>query len=79
MSEPQGPHQRIVVGLSDIQDQIRMVKRLSTAAAEAELGRLDVLGDLLCELYTQLQHKKQVTIFRGSKGSSDDPARGRRK
>ena len=43
MSEPQGPHQRIVVGLSDIQDQIRMVKRLSTAAAEAELGRLDVL------------------------------------
>jgi hypothetical protein len=71
INKSQGPHPRIVVGLPDIQDQIRMVNRLSATATEPELGRWDGLGNLLCELYAQLQHKKQVTIYRfGNKSSS---------
>ncbi len=71
MNKSQGPHPRIIIGLPDIQDQIRMVNRLSATAAEPELGRWGDLGNLLCELYTQLQHKKQVTIYRfGSKSAS---------
>ena len=80
VSKSQGPHQRIIVGLPDIQDQIRMVNRLSVTATEPELGRWDGLGNLLSELYTQLQHQKQVTIYRcGSKNASTaDAARQRR-
>jgi hypothetical protein len=77
-SRAQGPHPRIIVGLPDIQDHIRMVRRLSAAAAEPEQGRWDGLGDLLCELYAQLQHKKQVTIFRFGSKSSSAPKTGRR-
>ena len=70
-SRAQGPHQRIVVGLPDIQDHIRMVQRLSASAVEPESGRWESLGNLLCELYAQLQHKKQVTVYRfWSKNSS---------
>jgi len=77
MSKSQGPHPRIIVGLPDIQDQIRMVNRLSATAAEPELGRWEDLGNLLCELYAQLQHQKQVTIYRfgGKRSSSVDAAR----
>jgi hypothetical protein len=80
MSQPQGPHARIVVGLPDIQDQIRMVDRISAKASESELARWGELGNLLSELYTQLQHQKQVTIYRcGSKNASTaDAARQRR-
>ena len=78
-SKPRGPHPRIVVGLPDIQDQLRMVNRLSATASEPESERWGDLGNLLCELYTQLQHKKQVTIHRfGSKSASTADA-GRRK
>ncbi len=67
----QSPHPRIIVGLPDIQDHIRMVNRLSATATEPELGRWDGLGNLLCELYAQLQHQKQVTIYRfGSRSST---------
>ena len=68
---------RIVVGLPDLQDQIRMVDRLSGTAAEPELGRWGGLGSLLSELYTQLQHQKQVTVYRfGSRScSTADAAR----
>ena len=77
MNKSQGPHPRIVVGLSDIQDQIRMVNRLSATAAEPELGRWGDLGNLLCELYAQLQHQKQVTVYRvGNRScSTGDAAR----
>ena len=71
MNKSQGPHPRIIVGLPDIQGQLRMVDRLSATAAEPELGRWSDLANLLSELYIQLQHKKQVTIYRsGSKNSS---------
>ena len=69
-NKSQGPHPRIVVGLPDIQHQIRMVNRLSATAEEPELGRWGELGNLLSELYIQLQHQKQVTIYRfGNKNS----------
>ncbi|MBI5209952.1 MAG: hypothetical protein HY927_08270 [Elusimicrobia bacterium] len=60
----QSPHQRIIVGLPNLQDNIRMVRRLSNAAAESEQTRWTDLEDLLSELYTQLQHQKQVTVYR---------------
>jgi len=64
MSKSREPHPRIVVGLPDIQHQIRMVNRLSKTADEPELGRWGDLANLLCELYVQLQRQKQVTIYR---------------
>jgi len=71
------PHQRIVVGLPDIQNQIRMVNRLSATAAEPEQGRWGDLGNLLCELYTQLQHQKQVTVYRCRTSPADENRRKR--
>ena len=69
MSKPRAPHARIVVGLPNLQDQIRMVDRLSGKAAEPALARWDDLARLLSELYTQLQHHKQVTVYRfGNRG-----------
>jgi hypothetical protein len=76
VNKSQGQNPRIMVGLPDIQNQIRLVKRASITASEPELGRWDELGNLLCELYTQLQHQKQVTIYRfagKSATSSDNP------
>ena len=65
------PHMRIIVGLPNLQDQIRMVNRLSVNASEPELQRLKDLGHLLSELYTQLQNQKQVTVRRvGGKNMS---------
>jgi hypothetical protein len=75
MSQPQGPHQRIVVSLPDIQDQIRMVNRLHAAANEPEQGRLSTLGLFLCQLYTQLQHQRQVTLYRPGLKSSTSASR----
>jgi hypothetical protein len=67
-SKSQGQYPRIMVGLPDIQDQIRMINRLSATAAEPDLGRWNELGELLSDLYSQLQSKKQVTVYRyGSK------------
>ena len=63
------PHLRIVVGLPNLQDQIRMVDRLSGRAVEPDLARWDDLARLLSELYAQLQHQKQVTVYRfGNRG-----------
>ena len=61
-------HSRIVLGLPDIQKQLLLVKRLADQAGDMERDPLENLGDLLSELYAQLQHQKQVTISRfGSK------------
>jgi hypothetical protein len=67
-----------MVGLPDIQDQIRLVNRVSASSSEPEAGRWDGLGNLLCELYAQLQHKKQVTVFRFGSKSESRPKTARR-
>ena len=73
MNKSQGPHMRIIVGLPDIQDQLRMVNRFCAKADEHEAPRWADLGLLLEELYVQLQHKKQVTVYRlGNKSRSKD-------
>lgn len=79
VSVARGPHERIVVGLPDIQDQIRMVHRLCSSAEEPELERWHTLGNLLYELYTQLQHQRQVTIYRYANKSSSGPKSGKRR
>jgi hypothetical protein len=58
------PHMRITVGLPNLQDQLRLVDRLSRTADEHEVEGWEDLGHLLNDLYTQLQHQKQVTIYR---------------
>lgn len=61
------PHEvqpRIVVGLPNLQDQIRMVDRLAEKASEPELERWEDLSQLLADLYSQLQQQKQVTVYR---------------
>ena len=77
MNKSHTSHPHIVVGLPNIQDHIRMVNRLSATTADPELGRWGDLGNLLCELYSQLQHQKQVTVYRvGNRScSTDDAAR----
>ena len=77
MNKSHTSHPHIVVGLPNIQDHIRMVNRISATAAEQESGRWDGLGNLLCELYAQLQHKKQVTIYRCGNKSASSPKTGR--
>jgi hypothetical protein len=73
MSNPQGPHARIVVGLPDIQDQLRLVNRVCAKADEHAAPHWAGLGLLLEELYVQLQHQKQVTVYRlGNKSRSKD-------
>lgn len=72
-SKPRGPHQRIILGLPDIQKQLLLVNRLVGQAGDTERDPLENLGDFLSELYTQLQHQKQVTIYRfGSKTRSKE-------
>ena len=62
------PHQRIVLGLPDIQNQLRVIDQLSRQASERDRRPLEDLGELLSEFYTQLQHQKQITVYRfGSK------------
>ncbi len=59
------PLPRITVGLPDIQDQIRLIDRLSrNAADDGDRGRLKDLAELLSEVYAQFQHRKQITIHR---------------
>lgn len=66
-------HARITLGLPDIQKQLRLVDKLAMDAGDIERDPLENLGKLLSELYAQLQHHKQVTIYRfGSKSRSRD-------
>lgn len=65
-TKPRTPHLRIVIGLPNLQDQIRMVNRITGTATEPELERWEDIGQLLSELYTQLQQQKQVTVYRHS-------------
>jgi hypothetical protein len=58
------PHAKIVVGLPNLQDQIGMINRVSNMADEVDAVRWADMKDLLSELYSQLQRKKQVTVFR---------------
>jgi hypothetical protein len=70
-TKPNMSYLRIVVGLPNLQDQIRMVKRLAVTAVEPELARWEDLGQLLSELYSQLQQQRQVTVYRfGNKSCS---------
>jgi hypothetical protein len=55
---------RITVGLPNLQDQIRMVNRITGTATEPELEHWEDIGQLLSELYTQLNRQKQVTVYR---------------
>ena len=66
MTKSPSPHAKIVIGLPNLQDQIRLVDRLAVNADEAQLERLRVLGHFLAELYAQLQQQKQVTFLRFS-------------
>lgn len=67
-NKPHHSHLRIVLGLPDIQKQLLLVNRMARQAGEMERDPLENLGNLLSELYAQLQHQKQVTIYRyGSK------------
>ena len=68
-TKQKSPHMRIVVGLPDLQHQIRMLNKMSANASEPELQRMKELAHLLCELYAQLQHQKQVSVFRGAKAA----------
>lgn len=63
-TKPRTSHARIVVGLPNLQDQIRMVNRLAGASVEPEVERWEDIGQLLSDLYTQLQQQKQVTVYR---------------
>ncbi len=58
------PYSRIVAKLPELQDQIGMVDRLSASTAEPEQERWAGLAELLGDLYAQLQHQKQVTVYR---------------
>ncbi|HAH05730.1 MAG TPA: hypothetical protein DCM05_04255 [Elusimicrobia bacterium] len=58
------PHMKIVVGLPDIQDQLRLVNRSRDKADEHEAPRWASLGLLLEELYVQLEHQKKVVVYR---------------
>lgn len=69
--KPNQSHARITLGLPDIQKQLRLVDKLTLDAGDIERDPLENLGKLLSELYAQLQHHKQVTIYRfGSKSRS---------
>ena len=58
------PHAKIVVGLPNLQDQIGMINKVSNLANDVDSVRWEDMKDLLSELYSQLQKKKQVTVFR---------------
>ena len=69
--KPNQSHARIILGLPDIQKQLRLIDKLALDAGDIERDPLENLGKLLSELYAQLQHHKQVTIYRfGSKSRS---------
>lgn len=64
------PHPRIVVGLPNIQDQIRMINRAAGTATEQDQERWEDVKTLLGELYAQLQRQEKVTVYRVSKKGS---------
>lgn len=64
------PHPRIVVGLPNIQDQIRMINRAAGTATEQDQERWEDVKTLLGELYAQLQRQDKVTVYRVSKKGS---------
>ena len=64
-------HARIVVGLPNLQDQLRLVDRLARSTSEPEQQHWEDLGELLADLYTQLQRQEQVTVYRfGQRGKA---------
>lgn len=64
-------HQRIVVSLTSLQNHVRAVDRITGTAVEPELGRWTDLAKFLSDLYIQMQHQKQVTIYRSGNKNSD--------
>lgn len=65
---------KILVGLPNIQDQLRLVDRQVSGAREPDLATWKDLGNLLAELYSQLQSRQRVTIHRFSQRSkTKDP------
>jgi hypothetical protein len=56
-----------------------MVDRLAATAEEPQAGRWRDLANLLSDLYIQMQHQKQVTVYRegGKSGAMSDAARKR--
>ncbi|MBI3550621.1 MAG: hypothetical protein HY078_16405 [Elusimicrobia bacterium] len=57
-------HAKIIVGLPNLQEQIGLVNRVINSASAPDLERWEDIGQLLCDLYSQLQHQKQVTVYR---------------
>ena len=64
MAGKNNPHPRIELGLPDIQRQLLLVNRLVDKAVDHEKQPLEDLGNMLAELYAQLQHQKQITVYR---------------
>lgn len=67
-------HPRIVVSLTDIQDQTRLINRAASTASEQEQGRWEDLKSLLGELYSQLQRQDRVTVYRLAKRGATKPS-----
>ncbi|MBI4346739.1 MAG: hypothetical protein HY553_07775 [Elusimicrobia bacterium] len=66
-------HPKILIGLPDIQDQLRLVDRQAAAASEPELSTWRGLGELLAELYSQMQSTHHVTVHRFAQRSKSKP------
>ena len=77
MAAAKSTFSRIVAKLPDLQGQIRMVDRIGASIPEYEQDHWAGLAKLLSELYYQLQHQKQVTVFRTPAGSAAKGKRGR--
>jgi len=73
-------HARINVRLTDLQDQVRMADASAAAAEPHEQEQWELLCHLLGELYYQLQHQKQVVVYRSASrtGPKGSPAGGRK-
>jgi hypothetical protein len=63
-TKPRFSSQRITLGLPDIQEQLRVIDHLTRKASDNDRRHLEDLGTLLSEFYSQLQHQKQITIYR---------------
>lgn len=75
-------HPKILIGLPNIQDQLRLVDHQASAASEPELATWKDLGDLLAELYSQLQSQHHVKVHRfsqRSKSKTRNPSEPRRR
>ena len=58
------PRPGILVSLPDLQDQIRLVNRVSGTATEPELEVWEEIGQLLSDIYVELQGKREVILHR---------------